>query len=96
MTPRTPEALLADLADLLRNFQGREYSGAIDRRTRFFSDLGFASIDAVVLGEELERRYGRKFPYNQLLAELGRRQAEDIEVGELADFLAVHLQAEEG
>lgn len=85
------DALVADLAGLLRDFQGREYSDAIGRPTRFFADLGFASIDAVVLGEALEKRYGRKLPFHQLLAELGQRQAEDFTVGELADFLARHL-----
>jgi acyl carrier protein len=90
----TPDRILADLADLLRDFQGREYSDVIGRRTRFFGDLGFASIDAVVLGEALEKRYGRKLPFNQLLAELGQRQAEDLEVGELADFLSRHLPSD--
>ena len=87
----TADAVLADLAELLRNFQGREYSDVIDRQTRFFADLGFASIDAVVLGEELERRYGVKLPFNRLLAESMQRQAEDLEVGELADFIHRHL-----
>lgn len=87
----TSEVILADLAQLLQNFQGREYSDIIDRHTRFFGDLGFASIDAVVLGEALERRYGQKLPFPQLLAELAQRGAEDLEVGELVDFLARHL-----
>lgn len=92
----TADAVLVDLAALLRNFQGREYSDVIDRKTRFFTDLGFASIDAVVLGEELERRYGHRLPFNQLLAESMQRQAEDLEVGELADFLVRHLPSEKG
>lgn len=92
----TAADLLADLAAILADFQGREYSDVIDRKTRFFGDLGFASIDAVVLGEALEKRYGRRLPFNQLLAELGQRQAEDLEVGELVDFLVRHLQAKEG
>ena len=37
------------------NFHGREYSGPIGPETRFFADLGLASIDAVVLGETLQR-----------------------------------------
>ena len=90
----TADDLVADLALLLRDFQGREYSDAITRSTRFFADLGFASIDAVVLGETLEKRHGRKLPFNQLLAELGQRQAEDFTVGELADFLTRHLHSE--
>lgn len=90
----TAADILADLADLLSNFQGREYSDVITRETRFFGDLGFASIDAVVLGEELEKRYGRRLPFNQLLAESMQRQAEDLEVGELVDFLGRYLPSE--
>jgi acyl carrier protein len=86
------DAIVADLAALLRDFQGREYSDVIGPDTRFFADLGFASIDAVVLGEALEKRYGQKIPFNRLLADLGQRQAEDFSVGELADFLACNLQ----
>jgi acyl carrier protein len=93
MTTVTPQAILNDLAALLRDFDGREYSGAIDRHTRFFGDLGMASIDAVVLGEKLEALYRRKFPFNRLLAELGQRGAQDLELGELVDFLHEHLRA---
>jgi acyl carrier protein len=96
VTGRTPEQIRDDLTGILCDFHGREYSGPIDRTTRFFADLGLASIDAVVLGEALERRYGRKLPFAQLLAELGRRQAEDLELGELVDFLHTHLNAPGG
>ena len=87
------QTILDDLARLLSDFQGREYSGTIDRGTRFFADLDFASIDAVVLGETLEQRYGRKLPFHELLAELGQRQQDDFQVGDLVDFLARHLGA---
>jgi acyl carrier protein len=91
MTALSPQAILDGLIDLLRDFDGREYSGAIDRGTRFFGDLGLASIDAVVLGEKLEGLYGRPIPFHLLLADLGRRGAEDLALGELADFLHTHL-----
>lgn len=87
----TTQDILTDLAGILRNFQGREYSDTIDRDTRFFNDLGFASIEAVLLGETLEKHYGTRLPFHQLLADLGQRQADDFTVGELADFLARHL-----
>jgi acyl carrier protein len=83
--------VLNDLAGILRNFHGYEYSGEIGPETRFFADLGLASIDAVVLGETIEEHYGRKFPFNQFMADLGRRAVRDIEIGELADFLVRHL-----
>jgi acyl carrier protein len=92
----TPEQLLSDLAEVLGNWEGREYSGVIGPRTLFFGDLGMVSIDAVVLAETLEKRYGRKFPFNQLLAGLARRGVEDIEVGELVRFLHEQLNAPAG
>jgi acyl carrier protein len=75
----------------LRNFEGREYYGEIGRHTRFFDDLGCASIDAVVLGEQLEEHFGQKLPFNDLLLDLGNRGATDLEIGELAQFVHRHL-----
>jgi acyl carrier protein len=87
MSAPTAGQILSDLSGMLRNFHGREYSGDIGRQTRFFADLGLASIDAVVLGETIEQHYQRKIPFNEFMAELGRRQVRDIELGELVDFL---------
>ena len=86
--------IVTELAGLLANFQGREYSGTIDSQTLFFGELGFASIDAIVLGEELEKFYGRKFPFHSFLAAAQASGAEDISVGELAEFL--HRQQSAG
>ena len=91
MIDGSPDAILEDLGQLLRDFHGREYSGPIGRETRFFADLGLASIDAVVLGETLENRYGRTLPFGDLMAELGQRTDRDLKIGELADFLHRHL-----
>ena len=90
----TDTQIVADLATLLSNFQGREYSGTIDAQTLFFGELGFASIDAIVLGEELEKFYGRKFPFHSFLAAAQARGAQDISVSELADFLHQQLNAD--
>ena len=79
----TQEQILSDLAEVLRNWEGREYSGTIGPRTLFFGELGMVSIDAVVLAETLEKRYGRKFPFNQLLANLARRLRELFDQGRL-------------
>jgi acyl carrier protein len=93
MTARATVAILDDLGEILRNFHGREYDGPIGRDTRWFADLGLASIDAVVLGETLEHHYGRKLPFGELLADLGRRTDRDLRIGELADFLHLHLSS---
>jgi acyl carrier protein len=83
--------ILSDLAGLLGHFEGREYSGAIGPETRFFTDLGLASIDAVVLGETLQTHYGRPLPFGDFLADLGRRADRDVTLGELASFLCRNL-----
>jgi acyl carrier protein len=85
-----------DVAEILRNFHGREYSGPIGCETRFFADMGLASIDAVVLGESLESHYGRKLPFGDLMAELGQKAERDIKLGELFDFLHKHLNQHAG
>ncbi|MCA9185982.1 MAG: phosphopantetheine-binding protein [Pirellulaceae bacterium] len=89
--PRDVDAILVELADLLSNFQGREYSDPITAETTFFGELGFASIDAVVLGETLEATYGQTLPFGAFLSELRDRQVEDLTVGELAEFLSRSL-----
>jgi acyl carrier protein len=90
MTPRSWEQVLQDLANLLRDFNGKEYSGEIGAKTLFFSDLGMVSIDAVILAETLERVYNRSFPFSEFLSEVGRG-GRDIKLGELAAFLHGHM-----
>ncbi len=80
-------AILEDLARLLTEVHGREFSGSLGPETRFFADLGLASIDAVVLGEALQSHYGQPLPFADLLAELGRREDRDLTIGELVTFL---------
>jgi acyl carrier protein len=91
MSTPCDEDILADLARLLSNFHGREYSGVIGPETRFFADLGLASIDAVVFGEMLEQHYNRPLPFADLMAELGKRTERDIQIGELVAFLRRNL-----
>ncbi len=90
---RTKEQIMDEVADILRHFNGREYSGDIGPETCFFADLGLASIDAVVLGETLEEHYGRKLPFHLFMADLGRRAVRDIQLSDLVAFLHPHLNA---
>ncbi len=87
------EAILADLVSIMRGMTDWEYSEPITRETRFFADLGFESIDAVVIGEAVEAHYRQRFPYAQFLAELGERGQRDMRLGELVDFLRHHLNS---
>jgi acyl carrier protein len=89
---RSPEQLYADLATVMANaFPDRDISVEIGPGTRVFNDIGLASIELVVLGERLEQFYGRKLPYGPFLAGLRNRGAEDLELGELVNFLQQHV-----
>ena len=83
--------ILDDIIATLSEQTGASFSGAINEKTRFFADLGLASIDAVVLTEALQRHYGRALPFSELIAEVGRRTERDLVIGELVEFLAAHL-----
>ena len=86
MTP--PERVLADLdAVVRRTFADRDFPDAVSPETRVFADLGLASIDLVVLAERLEQHYGRKLPFGAFLKGLRGRNADDIAVGELVEFV---------
>lgn len=90
--PKTQDEIVADLAGILRDFEGREYSGPIGPQTRFFGDLGLASIEAVILGEKLEEHYNQRIPFNKFLAQVMQSGAQDLELGQLAAFLAQELK----
>ena len=85
------EAILADLIGILRGMTDWEYSEPISRETRFFADLGFESIDAVVFGEAIEAHYRQRFPYAEFLTKLAEREQRDLPLGELVDFTRSHL-----
>jgi acyl carrier protein len=93
MAALSREQILGDLVGLLRNYQGREYSEVIDGQTRFFGDLGLTSIHAVHFAELLERHYGRTFSFQDFLSGLVERQAEDLELNELVEFLYQQMQS---
>jgi acyl carrier protein len=83
--------ILDDIIAILSEQSGATFAGAIHEETRFFADLGLASIDAVVLTEALQKHYGRTLPFHELIAEVGRRTERDLVIGELVEFLAAHL-----
>ena len=89
---KTADHILEDLAGILSNFQGREYSGTIDRDTKFIGDLGFSSIDVVILGETLETYYAKKLRFGAFLSELAKNNVQDVKIGDLADFLHQQIQ----
>ncbi len=81
------ERLLAEMLALLQELAGDwEYSQPLTPATTFFDDLGFESLDLVVLGTALQRRYGR-LPLAEFLAGLGQQGRRDITIGDLVEFL---------
>lgn len=91
MAAMTDEMLLVEIRALFRDVLGVDPVEPIRPGTRFFTDLGLASIDAVVLGEAIQRHFERPVPFDQLLADLGGRHERDLQVGELMTFLKPHL-----
>jgi acyl carrier protein len=91
MTVLKRAEILRDVSRLLADHMGVASSTPIDEETRFFADLGLASIDAVVLSEALQQHYRRSLPFNDLMAEIGRRTDRDLSIGELVAFLGEHL-----
>ena len=85
-------AILDDITTILSEQTGGSLAGTLTEETRFFADLGLASIDAVVLTEILQKHYGRTLPFHELIAEVGRRAERDLEIGELVAFLETHLR----
>jgi acyl carrier protein len=82
---------LGEIRILFRDALGVDPLIPIERETRFFADLGLASIDAVVLGEAIQQHFGRPIPFSVLMADLGGREHRDLAIGELLDFLRIHL-----
>src|SRR5260370_14355775 len=80
--------MLSVVSQLARDW---EYSGEITPKSFLFADLGFESIDAVVLASHVQDHYQRQLPFPELLAELGRREVKDISIGELVEFIHYHL-----
>jgi acyl carrier protein len=85
------DEILDDIATILSNELGVQSSGSIDLETRFFADLGLASIDAVVLSEAIQNHFRRPLPFHVLMAEIGQRTERDLSIGELVAFVSAHL-----
>jgi acyl carrier protein len=83
--------ILDDIVTILSEQVGMQFSSSITEETRLFADLGLASIDAVVLSETLQKHYDRSLPFNELMAEVGRKTERDLSIGELIAFLTAHL-----
>jgi len=74
------------LEDMTKDWE-HGLTGPITAETGLMADLGFESIDMVMLIVAIEERFGRKgFPFEQLFMTEGR-YVEELSVGTVAEFL---------
>jgi len=55
--------------------------------TWLVADLGLESIEVVVLGTEVQGRFGATLPFAEFLAEIGQREVRDLQVREFVEFV---------
>lgn len=68
-----------------------DYSQAVGPDSLLFSQLGFESLDAVVLGTAIQEHYQREMPFAELFASIGQRTVRDLSVAELVEFVDSNL-----
>jgi acyl carrier protein len=86
------DKILEDMIDILRELTADwEYDGEINSDTVLFHDLGFQSIDAVVLGTNIEEYYKQSLPFAGFLTDLGQEGVENLTVGQLVEFVQNNL-----
>jgi acyl carrier protein len=86
------QRVLADVLELMSSMaEDWEYGGDISTETRVFADLGFESLDLVVLGTALQERHGR-LPFAEFLAQIGQREEPDVTIGELVAFVSDNVR----
>jgi acyl carrier protein len=88
----TVDGVLRILGDMTKDWD-TALNGPIGETTSLMTDLGFESIDMVMLIVAIEERFGRKgMPFESLFM-IDGRYVEDVSVRELVDFLHEHLNA---
>ncbi|MDO8629216.1 MAG: phosphopantetheine-binding protein [Phycisphaerales bacterium] len=86
-------AVRVELLKVLTNLrEDWDFSDEITEKTGLFSDMQFESIDAVALGSAIEEHFNQSLPFAEFLAKAYERQANDITIGELLDFIQLHLR----
>ena len=94
MTETSREAVYNDITAILNKLsEDWEYYEEITPETFFVADLGFESIDLVVLATTIEKRYQKQFPFAQFFAEVGQREVRDVKLGEFVNFIFQNLNS---
>ena len=79
--------LLQKLGELTEDW---DYPDPVSPESLLFTELGFESLDAVVLCTAIQEHYQTPMPFAELLAEIGQHQR-DLSIDELTDFVNTHL-----
>ena len=79
--------LLQKMGELTQDW---DYPDPVGPESRLFTELGFESLDAVVLCTAIQEHYQTPMPFAELLAEIGQQQR-DLSIDELTDFVDTHL-----
>ncbi len=86
------DQVMADVLNLLNEVSDDwEYSGTITPQTGLLSDLGFESLELVILGVSIQEHYKQTIPFPEFLADIGERDVPDIYVGDLVEFVHQHV-----
>ena len=79
--------LLQKMGELTQDW---DYPDPVGPESKLFTELGFESLDAVVLCTAIQEHYQTPMPFAELLAEIGEQQR-DLSINELTDFVNTHL-----
>ncbi len=86
------ETIFQDLLAMLNKLaEDWEYSEEITPKTLLVADLGFESIDVVVLATNIEKHYQQPLPFAGFYTTIAEREIKDIALDELVDFIHQHL-----
>jgi phosphopantetheinyl transferase/acyl carrier protein len=90
MRPSRQEILDYLLQKMSELTQDWDYTEPVGPESLLFTELGFESLDAVVLCTAIQEHYHTPMPFAELLAEIGQQQR-DLSIAELTDFVDTHL-----
>jgi phosphopantetheinyl transferase/acyl carrier protein len=95
MRPSRQEILNYLLQKMGELTQDWDYPDPVRPESKLFTELGFESLDAVVLCTAIQEHYQTPMPFAELLAEIGQQQR-DLSIDELTDFVNTHLDGAPG
>ncbi len=67
-----------------------DFDDEIRPSTWLVADLGFESIDIVVLGTAIQQQLSENLPFSEYLSQVGQREIRDISFNELVTFVEFH------